>query len=163
MKAAATNGNAVALATAGSSPHRSRMMRLHALVGGFLAGVALGCREPEPARVVARPVAGAEGVMTEADSISVTRATVVAYFVIPPGAVDTMPDLAVEADDWNYGMSILADSLEAGGIAFAMTTRARVRFSGAAGLETTIALGAPLSAGYVFVRPGSVPCLRQGA
>ena len=94
--------------------------------------------------------------------VSVTRPTVIAYFVIPAGAVDTSRDLATEADDWNVGMAALRDSLESSGIALAMVTvpNARIHVSGKS--DTTLALGAPGTAGYVFVRPDGARCVRPG-
>ncbi len=93
--------------------------------------------------------------------IVVTRPTVAAYFIIPDGAVDTMPDLAVRADDWNYAMATVGDSLEANGFGFTLITEPSVRLTSNAGLDTTVALGESLSAGYVFVRPGQPPCVRR--
>ncbi|HEX5832061.1 MAG TPA: hypothetical protein VFY16_13855, partial [Gemmatimonadaceae bacterium] len=43
--------------------------------------------------------------------VTVTRATVLAFLVLAEEAVDSLPDLAVIADDWNYAMSILGDSV----------------------------------------------------
>lgn len=93
--------------------------------------------------------------MTVVRTVRVTRPTVIAYFVVPPGAVDTMPNLAVETDDWNVSMAQLSDSLEAGGIGFAMTTEPAIEVEVDGGVPTSIALGEPLTAGYVFVRPGA--------
>lgn len=93
--------------------------------------------------------------------MTVSRPTVVSFFIVPDGAVDTMPDLAVTADDWNYAMATLGDSLEAAGFAFALITGPRVRISGGHPRDTTVALGEPYSAGYVFVRPGEAPCMRR--
>ncbi|MDF2773016.1 MAG: hypothetical protein K0S86_2511 [Geminicoccaceae bacterium] len=93
--------------------------------------------------------------------IAVSRPTVAAYFIIPDGAVDTMPDLAVRADDWNYAMATVGDSLEANGLGFILITEPNVRITSNAGLDTTLALGEPLAAGYVFVRPGEAPCVRR--
>jgi len=100
---------------------------------------------------------------TEGDlaQIAVSRPTVAAYFIIPDGAVDTMPDLAVRADDWNYAMAAVGDSLEANGFGFTLITEPSVRITSNAGLDTTFALGESLTAGYVFVRPGQPPCVRR--
>jgi hypothetical protein len=95
-------------------------------------------------------------------TVTVTRLTVIAYFVIPPGAVDTLPDLAVEADDWNVSMATLADSLAANGIGFAMATDTTVRLRLGAGRDTTIALGPFKSSGYIFVQPSGPTCVRNG-
>lgn len=91
----------------------------------------------------------------------VSRPTVAAYFILPDGAVDTMPDLAVRADDWNYAMAAVGDGLEANGFAFTLITEPNVRVTSNAGLDTTLALGESLRAGYVFVRPGQAPCVRR--
>jgi hypothetical protein len=95
-------------------------------------------------------------------AVAVSRPTVIAYFVIPSGAVDSLPDLAVEADDWNVSMATLGDSLEANGIGFAMATDSTVRVDFGAGRDSTIALGPFKSSGYVFVRPKGPTCTRQG-
>jgi len=95
-------------------------------------------------------------------AVSVSRPTVIAYFVIPPGAVDSLPDLAVEADDWNVSMATLGDSLEANGFGFAMATDSTVRVDFGAGRDSTISLGPFKSSGYVFVRPKGPTCTRQG-
>ena len=95
--------------------------------------------------------------------VSVTGPTVIAYFVIPAGAVDTLPDLAVEADDWNVSMASLGDSLQASGIRFAMTTEPRIRVSVEGRADTTLSLGAFRASGYVFVGPRGIPlCVRPG-
>lgn len=135
-------------------------------VRGLLAVMALACREPRLAddiRNHAGPDSGRASAVV--DSVAVRRPTVVAYFVVPAGAVDTMPSLAVEADDWNYAMSILGDSLQASGISFAMTTQPRLylQLGAGNGSDTTISLGAALSAGYVFARPGGRACVHRGA
>lgn len=92
--------------------------------------------------------------------LDVARPTVVAYFIIPPGAVDTNPDLAVTADDWNYAMSILGDSVEARGFGFTMWIDPQmvVRRPGRARTDT-VALG---KVGYVFVPPTGAPCVGHG-
>ena len=51
----------------------------------------------------------------ETAELAINRPTVIAYFIVPDGAVDTMPDLAVSADDWNYAMATLGDSGTCGG------------------------------------------------
>ncbi|HEX6048280.1 MAG TPA: hypothetical protein VFZ21_03400 [Gemmatimonadaceae bacterium] len=93
--------------------------------------------------------------------IAVSRPTVAAYFIVPDGAVDTMPDLAVKADDWNYAMATVGDSLEANGVGFALIIEPRLRLTSSHGLDTTLTLGEPLTAGYVFVRPDEAPCVRR--
>jgi hypothetical protein len=92
----------------------------------------------------------------------VTGPTVIAYFLVPPDAVDTMPNLAVEADDWNYAMATLRDSLEASRIAFVMATNPDIQLDSAGSQPVVLRLGDPLSAGYVFVRRGETPCIRRG-
>ena len=113
-------------------------------------------RETEAAADTVKPVV-AGGLA----HIEVSRPTVAAYFIIPDGAVDTMPDLAVRADDWNYAMATVGDSLEANGFAFTLITGPRLRLTTSSGLDTTLTLGEPLTAGYVFVRPGHRPCVRR--
>ena len=81
---------------------------------------------------------------------------------VPPGTVDTMPNLAVEADDWNYSMATLRDSLEASRIALVMTTDPDIQLDSLGPQPVLVRLGAPLAAGYVFVRRGEVPCVRRG-
>lgn len=98
---------------------------------------------------------------TAAD-VTVTRPTVIAYFVIPNGAVDTLPDLAVEADDWNVTMAALGDSLRASGIDFTMTTQPRLQISIQGRPDTALTLGAFRASGYIFARPGVAPCVRPG-
>jgi hypothetical protein len=92
----------------------------------------------------------------------VTGPTVIAYFLVPPGAVDTMPNLAVEADDWNYAMAMLRDSLEASRIAFVMATNPDIELDSVGSQPVVLRLGDLLSAGYVFVRRGETPCIRRG-
>jgi hypothetical protein len=93
--------------------------------------------------------------------VVVTRPTVIAFFVVPNGAVDTLPDLAVVTDDWNYAMATLGDSLEAHGFGLAMVTESRLRVSSRGSPDVVISLDAPPAAGYVFVRPGTPPCVRR--
>jgi len=93
----------------------------------------------------------------------IVRPTIVAYLVVPAGAVDTSADLAVLADDWNVAMATLGDSLEARGIGFALATESRLRVRMPGRRDTVLALNAAPAAGYVFVRPGMTPCLRRGA
>ena len=108
-----------------------------------------------------RPLESVPG--TDTAHVRVAGPTVVAYFVIPHGAVDTMPSLAVEADDWNYAMAMLRDSLDANGIALVLAVDAVVRIDSAGTRDVVLSLGEPLTAGYVFVRPGEPPCVRRGA
>jgi hypothetical protein len=117
----------------------------------LLAAPALGA-QAAPAAPAATP--------RDSGVLEVTRPTVVAYFVIPPGAVDTNPDLATTADDWNYAMSILGDSVEARGFGFTMWIDPQIviRRPGRARLDT-VALG---KVGYVFVPPTGVPCVGHG-
>jgi len=93
----------------------------------------------------------------------VSGPTVIAYFLVPPGAVDTMPNLAVEADDWNYAMAMLRDSLEASRIAFVMATNPDIQLDSIGPQPVVLRLGDPLTVGYVFVRRGETPCVRRGA
>jgi hypothetical protein len=93
--------------------------------------------------------------------VVVTRPTVIAYLVVPHGAVDTLPDLAVVADDWNYAMATLGDSLEAHGVALAMVTESRLRISSRGSPDVVYSLDAAPAAGYVFARPGTPPCIRR--
>jgi hypothetical protein len=96
-------------------------------------------------------------------TVRVTRPTVVAYLVVPAGAVDTSADLAVLADDWNVAMSLLGDSLEARGIGFALATEARLRVRMTGRRDAVLSLNKAPATGYVFVRPGMPPCVRRGA
>ena len=117
--------------------------------------LALACSE----RPIERSVSGE----TAAARVVVDEPTVVAYFVIPAGAVDTMPDLAVEADDWNVAMSSLGDSLQANGVAFAIVTDPTLTLAIRGRSDTTLKLGAFRSSGYVYARPGEPACQRPGA
>ena len=109
----------------------------------------------------ARATAQAPTVPAEIAHVVVTRPTVIAYLVVPHGAVDTLPDLAVVADDWNYAMASLGDSLEALGVALAMVTQSRLRISSRGAPDVAYSLDAPPAAGYAFVRPGAPPCIRR--
>ena len=101
-------------------------------------------------------------VATDTTTIVVTRPTVIAYLVIPEGAVDSQPDVAVLADDWNVAMATLGDSLEAHGIAFALVAESRLTVRSAGRRDVVFALDAKPAAGYVYARPGETPCLRRG-
>jgi len=94
-------------------------------------------------------------------TVVVTRPTVIAYLVMPKGAVDTSADLAVLADDWNVAMATLGDSLEAHGIGIALVTEARLRVRMTGRRDVQLALDDSSAAGYVFARPGSAPCVRR--
>jgi hypothetical protein len=96
-------------------------------------------------------------------TIVVTRPTVVAYLVMPPGAVDSSADLAVLADDWNVAMATLGDSLAAHGVRLALVTEPMLRVRVAGRHDVVLALDGKPPAGYVFARPGMAPCLRRGA
>jgi hypothetical protein len=130
-----------------------------------MAVVILACSKPDRPSATERSAEVAE-VTVLASGISaripITGPTVIAYFLVPPGAVDTMPNLAVEADDWNVAMATLRDSLDAGRIDLAMTTMPTVQIEAANATPTVLSLGPALSAGYVFVRPGDAPCVRRG-
>ena len=97
----------------------------------------------------------------EAAELPINRPTVIAYFMVPGGAVDTMPDLAVSTDDWNYAMATLGDSVEAAGFAFAMIIKPNVRLVSERSPTRLLTLGEPLTAGYAFVKPGEPPCVRR--
>jgi hypothetical protein len=96
-------------------------------------------------------------------TVVVARPTVIAYLVVPDGAVDTSADIAVLADDWNVAMATMGDSLTAHGIGFALVTEPRliVRIAGRGAVVLT--LDDEPAAGYVFARPGAAPCVRHGA
>jgi hypothetical protein len=139
---------------------------------GACVAVVLACTKPDskpdskpnstpdrPSATTSAPVPTPTG---DTVHVTVTRPTVIAYFLIPPGAVDTMPNLAVEADDWNVSMATLGDSLEASGIGFAMLTQPIAQIDSAAAQPVVLTLGAPLTAGYAFVRRGDPPCVRHG-
>ena len=96
-------------------------------------------------------------------TVVITRPTVVAYLVVPPGAVDSSADLAVLADDWNVAMATLGDSLAAHGVRLALVTQPMLRVRMARRRDVVLALDAQPAAGYVFVRPGVAPCVRRGA
>jgi len=97
----------------------------------------------------------------ETAELAINRPTVIAYFIVPDGAVDTMPDLAVSADDWNYAMATLGDSVEAAGFTFALVTRPNVRLVSARVSGRLLTLGESFTGGYAFVRPGEPPCVRR--
>ena len=122
------------------------------------------CARTDSARESAPDVSVLDSVVFPRDTahVTVSGPTVIAYFIVPPGAVDTMPNLAVEADDWNYAMAMLRDSLEAGGVALALAVDGVVRIDSAESRDVVLALGPALTAGYIFVRPGEPPCLRRG-
>jgi hypothetical protein len=128
------------------------------LGGGGLVAAAVACGAPAPAP----PRASAAGDAAD-DSLVVARPTVVAYLVVPPGAVDTSEALAITADDWSYAMATLGDSLEAHGIAFTLETAPRLRIAVPGAPARTFALDEGIAAGYVFARPGAPPCIRRGA
>jgi hypothetical protein len=111
----------------------------------------------QPASPRTRPPAA------ETATVVVTGPTVVAYLVMPRGAVDTSADLAVLADDWNVAMSVLGDSLEAHGIRFTLVTEPRLRVRASGRRDVVLALDAEPAAGYVFARPDAAPCVRRGA
>lgn len=95
--------------------------------------------------------------VADSTGLRITRPTVIAYLVIAPGEVDSNPDMAVVADDWNYAMSILGDTIEARGWAFTMAIDSVlvVRRPGRAKPDT-LALG---RAGYVLVPMTGAPCV----
>lgn len=94
-------------------------------------------------------------------TVVVTRPTVIAYLVIPNGAVDTSADLAVLADDWNVAMATVGDSLASHAIGFALVTESRLRIRVTGRRDVVLALDDSTAAGYVFARPGSAPCVRR--
>lgn len=125
-----------------------------------LALVLLGATDARAQRTAsARAPAG----QTDTATLHVTRPTVVAYLVVPAGAVDTSADLAVLADDWNVAMATLGDSLEARGVRFTLVTESRLRVRTSGRRDAVLALDEDPAAGYVFVRPGTMPCGRRGA
>jgi hypothetical protein len=99
--------------------------------------------------------------LADTTTVVVTRPTVIAYLVIPSGAVDTSADLAVLADDWNVAMATVGDSLESHGIDFTLVTKSRLRVRVAGWHDVLLALDDSTAAGYVFARPGSAPCVRR--
>ena len=98
---------------------------------------------------------------TDTATVVVTRPTVIAYLVIPSGAVDTSADLAVLADDWNVAMATVGDSLASHGVGFALVTESRLRVRMTGRRDVVLALDDSTAAGYVFARPGSAPCVRR--
>lgn len=136
---------------------------LSAWRAAWMAIALLACAKPDATPATGRDQAAAAApTLGDTAHVTVTRPTVIAFFIVPPGAVDTLPDLAVEADDWNYAMATLRDSLEANRIDLAMVTQPVVRIDSAGARAIAMSLGAPLTAGYVFVRRGDAPCLRRG-
>ncbi len=102
-----------------------------------------------------------EAARADTTTVVVTGPTVIAYLVIPDGAVDTSADLAVLADDWNVAMATVGDSLESNGIAFTLVTKSRLRLRVAGWHDVLLALDDSTAAGYVFASPGSAPCVRR--
>jgi hypothetical protein len=100
--------------------------------------------------------------LVEVHRLSITKPTVISFLVVPDGAVDTLPDLAVIADDWNIAMAALGDSLESRGISHAMVTDSSLRITLRGVAPITLRLGVTGTGGYVFVRPGERPCLWRG-
>jgi len=96
-------------------------------------------------------------------TVVVSHPTVIAYLVVPAGAVDSSADLAVLADDWNVAMATLGDSLLAHGVRLALVTEPMLRVRTAGRRDTVLVLDVGLAAGYVFARPGISACLRRGA
>ena len=124
----------------------------------------LGLALPIPALAAAQDVGASrppEAALADTATVVVERPMVVAYLVIPKGAVDTSADLAVLADDWNIAMATVGDSLEAYGIAFALVTESRLRVRVPGRRDVVLALDDSTRAGYVFARPGSAPCVRR--
>jgi hypothetical protein len=101
--------------------------------------------------------------VVDTTTVVVTRPTVIAYLVIPDGAVDSNPDVAVLADDWNFAMATLGDSLEAHGIAFALVAQSHLIVRSPGRRDVLLRLDATPAAGYVYARPGRPPRLRRGA
>ena len=124
--------------------------------------IGLACSKPDRPSA-ARKAVVAELAAADTSAVAITGPTVVAYFLVPPGAVDTMPSLAVEADDWSYAMATLRDSLEASRIGLIIAVDPVLRIDSVTSRTVILPLGAPLTAGYVFVRRGEKPCLRPGA
>lgn len=106
---------------------------------------------PRTSRDSAHAGADDSSVAPEGPALTVTRPTVVAYLAVPPGAVDTEPELAVLADDWAYAMAALGDSVAARGFAFALHTDSTLVVRRSGRPPDTLALGA---AGYVLI-PGA--------
>ena len=106
---------------------------------------------------------GARSARLDTATVDVKRPTVVAYLVVPAGAVDTSADLAVLADDWNVAMATLGDSVEARGLGFTLVTESRLRVRTPGRRDVVLRLNEEPAAGYVFVRPGMAPCMQRGA
>lgn len=92
--------------------------------------------------------------------VTVTGPTVIAWLVVPPGAVDTSEAMAVTADDWNYAMAWLRDSLAAHGIRLVDTSDSMVRIASPGVAELTLPLR---DGGYILARPGDRLCALEGA
>lgn len=93
--------------------------------------------------------------------VQIDGPTVIAWLVVPEGAVDTLPDLAVIADDWNFAMAALGESLATHGIAYALVTDSVLRVPRDDGGDVRISLGAIGQGGYVFAAPDAAPCVRR--
>jgi len=135
----------------GARPARRARLVARSLPGALVVA-SLGALLPLPAPAQARRD-------SDTARVVVTRPIVVAYLVVPPGAVDTMPDLATTADDWSYAMATLGDSLRAHRIEYTIVTGPWLRVTSRGAAPVTLALGATGDGGYVFVRPGERPCL----
>jgi hypothetical protein len=141
--------------------YHPRMEAVHRHNGAYLAAVVLlTLALAMQAHASTRPAhLGASDTTT----VVVTKPTVIAYLVIPEGAVDSLPDVAVLADDWNVAMATLGDSLAAHRIAFALVTETHLRVRSAGRRDVVLRLDAQPAAGYVYARPGAPPRLRRGA
>lgn len=137
-------------------------MRRTAIRAGMLA-LLVATRSEDALAMQSRAATPVEPlVVTDTTTIVITKPTVIAYLVIPKGAVDSLPDVAVLADDWNVAMSTLGDSLEANGIAFALVAESRLTVRSAGRRDVVFELDSKPAAGYVYARPGETPCLRRG-
>jgi hypothetical protein len=142
---------------------REFTMRRTSIGVGILAGLLASCSGVALSVQSRAAKPAAPLIVGDTTTIVVPKPTVIAYLVIPEGAVDSQPDVAVLADDWNIAMSILGDSLEAHGIAFALVTESRLVVRSAGTADTVFDLAAGPAAGYVYARPGETPCVRRGA
>jgi hypothetical protein len=123
----------------------------------LVLGLVMACGGPRVARAQAQDPPAAD-----TTHLVVTRPTVIAWLVVAAGAVDTMPDLEVIADDWSYAMATFGDSLQARGLAFAMATGSYLHLAQPGAKPAIIRLGKLGDGGFVFVRRGMPPCVMRG-
>lgn len=102
-------------------------------------------------------------VVSESGVVRVTGPLVVAFFVAAQADLDADPDAATAADDWQFYLPRIRDTLVARGVAFGSWTGGtlRVREAGRGGAERVLVL-ADSGVGYVLLRPGVAPRILRG-